>query len=246
MIRIFQALGRSLLDLFHYKMLLLLFVPPMLSLVLWGSLGYAFWDRLLVFSQFFGEKFLFVQDIPPWMMEWFSVTPSSVTTALAWVIAILLILPLVLLTSMLVTSVVVMPIVLTYVAGSFPNLEKKGRGAFVASTRNMIVSSLIYLGLWMISLPFWMIPGLGVALPLLLNGYLNYRLFAFDSLADFASPREMQVMLGRKRVDFMLLGVITSALVLLPPLFFILPIYSALCFARYALLELRESRVREA
>jgi hypothetical protein len=43
-------------------------------------------------------------------------------------------------------------------------------------------------------------------------------------------------------VDFWLLGVITSALVLVPPLFLILPIYSALCFARYSLLELQDYR----
>lgn len=244
MIRIFQALGRSVIDLFHYKMLLLLFLPPVGSLILWGALGFLFWDQLLVFSHFFGEKFLFIQAIPPWMTEWFSITPSSVTTALAGVLAILLILPLTILTSMLITSVVAMPVVLRFVEAQFPKLEKKGRGAFIASTKNMIVSSVIYLVLWVVSLPFWMIPGLGVALPLLLNGYLNYRLFAFDSLADFASPREIQVLLGRKRIDFLLLGVMTSALVLIPPMFLILPIYSALCFARYALLELQELRLK--
>jgi hypothetical protein len=242
MIRIFIALGRSFLDLFHWRMLLLLFLPPIGSLVLWGVLGYVFWAQLLAFSQFFGQKFLFIQDIPPWLMDWFSLTPASVTTALAGVLALLLILPLAVLTSMLITSIVAMPVVLRYVAGKFPNLEKRGRGAFVASTRNLIVSSVIYLVLWVLSLPFWMIPGLGVALPLLLNGYLNYRLFAFDSLADFASPREIKELLGRKRIDFLLLGVMISALFLIPPLFVILPIYSALCFARYALLELQEIR----
>lgn len=244
MIRIFQALGRSFLDLFHPKMLMLLFLPPVGSLILWGALGYAFWDQLLIFSQFFGEKFLFIQDIPPWMMEWFSVTPSTVTTALAGILALLLILPLAFLTSMLITSVIAMPAVLAFVARKYPEVTKRGRGTFVASTRNMIVSSILYLVLWVISLPFWMIPGLGVALPLLLNGYLNYRLFSFDSLVDHATPRELQVLLGRKRIDFLLLGVMTAALVLIPPLFIILPIYSALCFSRYALLELRDLRSR--
>jgi CysZ protein len=225
-------------------MLMVLFVPPLISLVLWGVLGYLFWDQLLAFSQFFGEKFLFVQKIPPWMMEWFAVTPKSVTEALAAVLAILLILPMTILTSMLITSIVVMPIVLRYVARQFPKLEKRGHNAVVSSTKNLIFSSIIYLVLWVVSLPFWMIPGLGVALPLLLNGYLNYRLFAFDALADFATPREIQLLLGRKKVDFLLLGVMTSTLVLVPPLFFILPIYSSLSFARYALLELSELRTR--
>jgi hypothetical protein len=244
MLRLFKALIRSLLDLFHPKMLLLLLVPPVLSLIVWGGLGFVFWDSLLTISQSIGEKFLFTQSIPPWMMEWFAVTPTSVATALAAVIAVLLILPMAVLTSMLITSVVAMPVVLAYVGKSFPGLEKRGSSVLVGSFKNLFKSSLIYLLLWLISLPFWMIPGLGVALPLLLNGYLNYRLFAYDALGDFASPRELKVLLNRKRVDFLLLGVITSALLLLPPLFLILPIYSALCFARYSLLELHDLRLK--
>jgi hypothetical protein len=242
MIRILQALGRSVLDIFHPKMLLLLFLPPLASLFLWSVLGYVFWDRLLVFSHFFGEKFLFIQDIPPWMMEWFSVTPSSVATALAGILALLLIMPLAILTSMLLTSVLAMPVVLKFVSSKYPDIAKKGQGALVASTKNLIVSSFVYLVLWVLSLPFWMIPGLGVALPLLLNGYLNYRLFAFDSLVEHASPGELKILLGHKRIDFLILGVVISSLVLIPPLFLILPIYSALCFSRYALLELQSLR----
>jgi CysZ protein len=244
MIRIFQALLKSVLDLFHPRMLMLMLLPPLGALILWGSIGYIFWDQLLIFSQSFGERFLFSQSIPPWVTEWFALTPGSVATALASLIAFLLILPLTILTSMLITSVVVMPIVLGYIGGKFPELEKRGKNALVGSTKNMIISSVIYLVLWVCSLPLWMIPGLSIALPLFLNGYLNYRLFAFDSLADFASPREIQVLLGRKRIDFLILGVTTAALVLVPPLFLILPIYSSLCFARYAILELKDLRSR--
>ncbi len=244
MIRIFQALLKSIVDLLHPRMLMLLLLPPLGALMLWGGIGYAFWDQLLVISQSFGEKFLFIQSIPPWVTEWFALTPGSVATALAGLIALLLIIPLTILTSMLITSIAVMPIVLAHIAQKFPELEKRGKNALIGSTRNMIVSSIVYLILWVCSLPLWMIPGLSIALPLFLNGYLNYRLFAYDSLADFASPREIQVLLGRKRIDFLILGVITSALVLVPPLFLILPIYSALCFARYALLELKDLRSR--
>lgn len=239
---IIKALFKSLLDLFHPKMLLLLFVPPLVALGLWGGLGYLFWDELLVLSHQFSQKFLFVQEIPPWMIEWFSVTPETVATGLAIIMAILFLLPMIVLTSMALTSLLVMPVVLSYMKQSFPNLEKRGSGVFVASIKNMVISSVIYICLWVVSLPFWMIPGLGVALPLLLNGYLTYRLFVFDVLGDYASLREIKVLSGRKRVDFLILGVIISALVLFPPLFLILPIYSALCFTRYTLMELQELR----
>ncbi len=244
MIRLFQALGRSLLDLFNPRMLMLLLLPPVAALLLWGILGYVFWAQILSFAQFFGEKFLFIREIPHWATEWFAVTPDGVATALAGFLALLLILPMTILTSMLVTSVVVMPVVVQYMGKKFPHLEKRGRGVVIASTQNLVISSVLYIVLWLLSLPLWMIPGMSFALPLLLNGYLNYRLFAFDSLADFASPREVKFLMKKKRIDFILMGTIVSALVLIPPLFLILPIYSALCFARYGLMELNFLRTR--
>ncbi|MEZ0390674.1 MAG: EI24 domain-containing protein [Pseudobdellovibrionaceae bacterium] len=244
MTRLLGAFFRSILDLFHPKMLLLLLVPPLLALFVWGGLGYVFWDELLAFSHSFASKFLFSQEMPRWMVEWFSLTPEAVATGIAVVMALLFLLPMIVLTSIGITSVVVMPIVLSYMQRYYPGLERRGKGILRASIRNLIKSSLIYIVLWVVSLPFWMIPGFSVALPLLLNGYLNYRLFVFDILAEYSTPREIQVIMNRKRVDFLLLGVLTSALFLIPPLFLILPIFSALCFARYTLLELQDLRAR--
>ncbi len=244
MLRIFQVLGLALLDLFHPRMLLLLLLPPLVSLFTWTGLGWAFWDRFIQISRMLSGRFLFTSEFPPWIVDWFSVTPDSVATVLAVVVAFLLLIPLVILTSLLITSVVVMPAVLAFMGRSFPDLEKRGSGILIGSAQNLVKASVIYGGLWVLSLPLWMIPGLGVAIPLLLNGYLNYRLFAYDSLGDYASPRELKVLLYRKRLDFLILGVIISALLLVPPLFFILPIYSGLCFARFSLLELQDFRQR--
>src|SRR3954468_21358997 len=83
MLQIFSCFFGSILDLFHPKMLLLLLLPPLIALLIWGGLGYLFWEQLLTFSHGFSERFLFTQEIPAWMIEWFSVTPQSVATALA-------------------------------------------------------------------------------------------------------------------------------------------------------------------
>lgn len=244
MIRIFHILFKSFIDLFRPRFLVLLLLPPVAALLFWGGLAYYFWDQLLIFSQAFGGRFLFTQEIPAWALEWFSVTPEKVTTFLAGFMAVILILPLTFLTSMLVTSILVMPTVIKFLALSFPSLERKGSSLLVASTQNLIKSSVIYLSLWVLTLPLWAIPGMSIAVPLLLNGYLNYRLFVFDALGEYATLSEIQQLQKRKRVDFLLLGVIISLLVLFPPFFLILPIYGALCFTRYALLELQDLRKR--
>jgi CysZ protein len=240
--RIFYSLFRSIPDLFHPRLLLLLFLPPLAALFLWGGAAYLFWNQVLAVSSSFSQKFLFTQSLPSWMIEWFSVTPESVAAVLAFIVAMLLIVPLTVLTSMLLTSVFAMPVISRYMERFFPTLEKKGTGVFVVSVANIIRSSLIYLFLWLLTLPLWMIPGVGVLVSLLLNGYLNYRLLIFDALGDYASKEEIKILLKTRRVDFLLLGILTSALVLIPPLFLILPIYSAICFARLTMLELQELR----
>jgi CysZ protein len=222
-------------------MLLLLFLPPFVSLLLWLGLGFVFWDPFLQFAQDLASRFLVSYEIPSWLTTWFSFSNESVATVLAGVMAAIILLPMIFLTSLLITSVVVMPRAISYVRRSFPNVEMRGQGALRASFANLFRSSVIYLVLWFLSLPLWM-TGVGFAIPLFLNGYLNYRLFAFDALVDIASPTELRVIMRKKRIDYLLLGVLTAALVLVPPLFLILPIYTALCFTRYSFLTIQERR----
>ncbi len=237
-----RTIFASFIDLFRQRILMLVLIPPLASLALWGVLGFLFWDQILRFSQIFAEKFLYTQQIPQWMIDWFSLTPETVATVLAVVVAVLLILPLAILTSVLVTSFLAMPVVILQVGESFPDLKKEGTGIFRASVANMVKSSVIYLILWVLTLPLWMVPGLGFAIPILLNGYLNYRLFVFDSLAEYATLKEIREILKQKRIDFLLLGVITSMMIVLPVLYLILPVYSALCFTRLSLSELEAHR----
>lgn len=242
MIRILQVLFRAFLDLFRPRFLALVLLPPVVSLLFWGLLAWVFWSQLLAVSQTWSQKFLFNQEIPAWVLEWFAVTPEGVTTFLAGMMVVLLIIPLTYLSSVLLTSLIVMPVVLKYMGLVFPDLEKKGSSAFVASTGNLVKCSVIYLILWLLTLPLWAIPGMSFAIPLLLNGWLNYRLFVSDSLGEYADSNEIRMLLKRRKVDFLLFGVIVSALLLFPPLFFVVPIYAALGFTRFALLELQDLR----
>ena len=237
-----KSLLTSLVDLFRPRILLLVLVPPLGSILLWGLLGFLFWSQILGVAHIFAEKFLFAQQIPQWMIDWFSLTPATVALVLASGIAVLLIIPLAILTSVIVTSIFVMPVVIAQVGKSFPNLKKSGTGVFRASMSNMIKSSVIYLVLWGLTLPLWAVPGLGFAIPILLNGYLNYRLFVFDSLAEYATEKEIHEILKSKRIDFLLLGVITSMMIVFVVLYLILPVYTALCFTRLSLAELDEHR----
>ncbi len=52
-----RTIFASFIDLFRPRILMLVLIPPLASLALWGVLGFLFWDQILKFSQIFAEKF---------------------------------------------------------------------------------------------------------------------------------------------------------------------------------------------
>jgi CysZ protein len=243
-VNLVKSLFTSLADLFHWRMLVLILVPPLIALTLWGILAWVFWDPMLTLTADLGNRWNLSNLIPEWFMQWFSLDAVQVVTAVAAGIALcLVILPLTFLTSQLIASVILMPFVIKHVHKNYPNLTKKdGQGLFRATIVNQIRSSIIYLFLWVLLFPLWVIPGMNFALPMILNGYLNFRLFAFDALSEHSTKDEIVKFMKLKRLDFLILGILTSALLLFPPLFLVVPLYTALCFTRFAMSELIQFR----
>jgi hypothetical protein len=68
-------------------------------------------------------------------------------------------------------------------------------------------ASLVALGLFLISLPLWVIPLFGVVTPPLIWGWLTYRVMAFDTLAEFATAAEREALLKRHRRSLLMMGV---------------------------------------
>ncbi|MBY0465139.1 MAG: EI24 domain-containing protein, partial [Burkholderiales bacterium] len=66
------------------------------------------------------------------------------------------------------------------------------------------------------SLPLWLIPPLIMVLPPLIWGWLTYRVFAYDVLADHASVEERKALFAQHRHQFLVLGIITGYLGALP------------------------------
>lgn len=237
-----QALGRGFLDLFRPKILLLLFLPPVIAFIIWVGTAYIYWEPILNLARSYGDRFLFSGDIPPWILESLKLDPADVAATIAATVAVLFILPLTLVTSMGLTAVMAMPVVLSTVAIDYPNLERKGSVNLAGTLKNIFISTLIYLVLWVVTLPLWVIPGLGFALPLIINGYLNYRLFTYDALSSYANPIEIEILIKEHRRDFLLLGMVLSIPLLLVVTFFIMPVYNALVFSRYSLMKLEKFR----
>ena len=117
-----------------------------------------------------------------------------------------------------------------------------GKDDFVKALVNSLVATLVLALGWLVSLPFWLVPGLGVVLPLLLLAWFNRRTFAFDCLAAYATSEEWGTIRYAHRWPLFVLGLILAVLAHVPLLGMLVPVLSALAYIHYCLQALRDLR----
>ena len=237
MSEITKALIKAFASLLHPRMLLLMLWPVAIALVLWLGLAFAFWSETAAWLQSQFERSA--------LIEWaIGVWPLTlVASHLAWVLLVLLFVPLVLITAVLIIGVFSMPAMVAHLAGrSYPRLEQRSGGTFAGSVWNS-VAALAWLALLvLLSLPLWLVPLLWPVLPVLLFAYLNQRVFRYDALAEHASAWEMQTLIRRHRRELFLLGVALALIGMIPVLGFFTPVYGGLAYIHYCLARLAQLR----
>lgn len=73
-------------------------------------------------------------------------------------------------------------------------------------------ASLTALGFFIASLPLWLFPLFAVITPPVIWGWLTYRVMAFDTLVDLATPAERQALLKRHHRSLLGMGMVCGAL----------------------------------
>jgi hypothetical protein len=237
MSEITKALLRAFASLLHPRMLLLLLWPVAIALVFWLGLAFAFWSQAAAWLQLqFDQSAAIGWAIAVWPL-------SLLATHLAWILLVLLFLPLVLFTAVLIIGAFAMPAMVEHVAEqSYPQLARRQGGGFTGSLWNS-VAALGWLGLLvLLSLPLWLFPPLWPLLPILLFAYLNQRVFPYDALAEHASGWEMETLIRRYRRELFLLGIAIALFGLIPLIGFFAPVYGGLAFIHYCLARLGQLR----
>ncbi len=232
-----QSLIRAFFSLLHPRMLALMLWPVLVALALWIALAFAFWGQAVAAVN------VMLRGTP--VVEWmFSVAPLAMIAAqLGWVLLALLFVPLVLVTATLIIGVFAMPMMVNHVAErDYPKLARRRGGGAVGSAWSAFVASLWFGALVGVSLPLWLVPPLWPALPALLLGYLNYRMFPYDALADHASADELGRILRQDRAPLFALGVLVALAGHVPLLGLFAPVYGALAFIHYGLARLHALR----
>jgi CysZ protein len=231
----FDALSRAFRDLFQLKVMWIVIWPMLAALLLWIVLGVSFWDT---FSGWIASG-LNAIGIQAWLE---GVEPRWVANAIQAVAHLILFVPLVFITALLITAVFAMPALIALVAGhDYPQLKRENGGGLVGSLINTAVAIVVFIAIWVLTLPLWLI-GAGVVVPFIAAAYLNQRLFRYDAIAEHASREEMQTMVSRHRSSWWSLGLLTGLLQFVPLLNLFAPVLTALAFIHFGLARLADLR----
>ncbi|MDP9109061.1 MAG: EI24 domain-containing protein [Pseudomonadota bacterium] len=208
--RVAGSFFRAVWSQLHIRMLLLTLLPFALSLVIWGVILWLGLNPLIDWVQatfMNNDGFRMVGG----MLAWFGL--GAIKTVIVPLLAMWVLLPLMILTALLFIGTLAMPAIARHVGErDFPTLERRGGGSLLGSLGMALWSFLIFLVLWLITLPFSLFPPLGFVIHLALWGWLTYRVLAYDALAAYADRRELHAILSEQRWPLLVIGAITGAM----------------------------------
>jgi hypothetical protein len=210
------AFGRALLSQLHFRMLMLTVVPFLLSVLLWGAILWLFLQPALdTLREYFAanDGFRFVADV----LGAFGM--QLVGGVLVPFVAMWLLLPLMILTALVFVGTVAMPAVARHVGRrDYPDLEQRKGGSLLGSLTVSFGSFLIFLVLWILTLPLNLIPPLPFVIQPVLWGWLTYRVMTYDALAGHASDAERREIVRRHRWALWLIGIVGGVMGVAPTL----------------------------
>lgn len=232
MTEILTALMRSLNNLQDRGIWLRLAGPALVALVVWLALAF------FALDWFVAEMLQW----PPltWITAWGVLWLAKI---LAWVGGWLAVFALAYLTAMLLAAIFIVPLLVNEIGErEYPDVARMGEDSFVAATGNSVFAALGFLVGWIGTMPLWLIPGMGLVLPIYWLAWLNRRTFAYDALAAHATRQEWRRLFEQHRGRMLLLGVLLGLLGHVPFVGLLVPAFAALAYVHYGLEALRRER----
>ncbi len=211
---VLTAYTRALRSQFTGKILLLSAIPFVLSLLLWGTLLYNGLEPLNDAMRRLFEQYGLFQASGSVLATFGLGALKAIVVPL---LAMLLLLPLMICTSLVFMGVAAMPAIVKHVsARQFPLLEKKSGGSFIGSIKANVGGFLMFVPLWLLTLPLYVIAPLAVLAQVVLWGWLTSHVMSYDALADHASAEERATIMRQHRRHLTLIGMVSGAAGALP------------------------------
>ena len=236
---IFQASLRALRSLTEPGVFWHLLWPTLLSALVWVVLGV-----------------LFVGDLAAWLagvlaglpgLGWVVAGGASARVAGSLLLIVLccLLLPLIYVSALLLVGTVALPLMLERVAArDYAELQRRLGGSSWGSLRTSLWAATSFVALILLSLPLWLIPGVGLVISVLLSARLNRVCFCYDALMNHADADELARLPQIHKSDLRLLGIAAGVLAMVPVVNLVVPAWSGLSFVHYLLEALRRERAR--
>ena len=235
MTAILDSLARALRDLFSLRVLWVVIWPMLVALLLWLALGITFWSTFSGWLEYGLDKI----GLQVWLTE---LEPVWIANGIQALLHLMLFVPLVMLTALVLTALFAMPTLIRVVAErDYPQLKRENGGGLVGSVWNAVIAIIVFIALWVVSLPLWLI-GVGILIPFVAAAYLNQRLFRYDAIAEHATANEMAALFKSERGGWWGLGLLTGLIQFVPVLNLFGPVLAALAFIHYGLARLNQQR----
>lgn len=214
--RLVDSSWRAVAYCLHPKVVALSVLPLVLMVAASFLLGYLFWEAAV------SAMLRWLEGWAPfaWAMQWMATLGlPEVKTLLAPLFVLVLVTPLIVLLALLLVALLMTPAIVDLVAQRrFPDLQRLRGGSFWGSVAWSLWSTVLALLALVASIPLWLIPPLVLILPPLIWGWLTYRVFAFDALAEHASVAERRELIEQHRWALLGMGVLCGYLGAAPSL----------------------------
>ena len=215
---------RELLDSFwraaayclHPKVIALSLLPLAIVGGAAAALGYWFWEPAVADVRAWLENTALLEPLFAWLR---AVAGGGWASVLAPLVIVALAVPVFVVVSLLVAALLMTPAIVRLVAARrFATLERRHGGGFWSGIAVSLGCTAVALAALVVSIPFWFVPPLVLVLPALIWGWLTYRVFAHDVLADHASRDERLQLLREERWPLFGMGIVCGALGAAPSL----------------------------
>lgn len=238
------AFRRALVSQVHPKMLAALLMPFVIALLgaivlLWG-----FWTPLTAWLDGQISQWDVVNQVDQWLL---AVGLFSVKLYIIPLLAAGMLLPLAGILGLVIAAVFVMPVVLRHIERrDYKNIRRQGQHAMAVGLWNAILVGTIFVFGWLVTLPLWLFPPLALVLPVFWWAFAFSRMMRVDALVEHANGQERRLLWRRHNLQYWTIGLCLSLINLFPPMWLVLPVFSALVFGHYSLEALRQHRVQLA
>lgn len=208
------SFGRALASQFHPRMMLMTLAPFVVALLFWGLL---LWQTLQplydLLQRFFTENNAY--GVSAKWLAFFGL--AALKVFVVPLIAMWLLLPLMVASSLIFVSLLGTPFLVRHVGRRHhATLERREGGDTLNLFWITLTSFLLFILLWVLTLPLCALPVVGFAVQPILWGWLTCRVVASEVFGIYADAQERDLLMQHHRWPLLLIGTLTGVLGMAP------------------------------